>query len=274
MKTWGHAGGTGGKIILKCDRERALLAFRNALGRYHGGVIIPEEPAKNESQSNGAAETAGKLVREFVRVLKQQMEAKAEVKLQGDDPVIPWMIRWAAMLVSRYLVGKDGRTGYERRKGRRCKLAVVPFGEVVWYRIVRKRKQQKEKGETEMREGIWLGHASQTNEILIGTEDGVIRVFDVKRKEEGSSWSAEKIKNMRGSPKQPNPKKPGGDIPVRVNFDEVDRRQDMPEPAPLRRGLDVRRFRITPELLTKHGYTTGCEGCRFQKLLRLLLLRL
>ncbi len=106
MKTWGHAGGTGGKIILKCDRERALLAFRNALGRYHGGVIIPEEPAKNESQSNGAAETAGKLVREFVRVLKQQMEATAEVKLQGDDPVIQWMIRWAAMLVSRYLVGK------------------------------------------------------------------------------------------------------------------------------------------------------------------------
>ena len=48
-------------------------------------------------------------------------------------------------MVSRYLVGKDGRTGDERRKGRRCRLAVVPFAEVVWYRAVRRGKQQKEK---------------------------------------------------------------------------------------------------------------------------------
>jgi len=168
-------------------------------------------------------------------------------------------------LVSRYLVGKDGRTGYERRKGRRCKLAVVPFAEVVWYRAVRKGKQQKEKGETEMREGIWLGHADQTNEILIGTEQGVIRVYDVKRKEEGARWDAEKIKKMKGTPRQPDPEKPGGDIPVRVSFEKMDEQQDVPEVAPMRKGIDVRRFRINPEMLKKHGYTVGCEGCKFQQ---------
>ena len=52
IKTWGHMGGEGGKVILKCDGEPAMKAVRDALGRYHGGVIIPEEPAVNESQSN------------------------------------------------------------------------------------------------------------------------------------------------------------------------------------------------------------------------------
>ena len=41
LKTWGHAGGSGGKIILKCDGENALKAFRNALAKYHGGINHP-----------------------------------------------------------------------------------------------------------------------------------------------------------------------------------------------------------------------------------------
>ena len=56
LRTWGHAGGAGGTIVLKNDREAALVAFRNAVAKYHGGTVIPEEPAKNESQTNGAAE--------------------------------------------------------------------------------------------------------------------------------------------------------------------------------------------------------------------------
>ena len=40
LKIWGHAGGQGGKIILKCDNERSLVAFRNALGKYHGGTVM------------------------------------------------------------------------------------------------------------------------------------------------------------------------------------------------------------------------------------------
>ena len=48
LKSWGHAGGTGGEIIMKSDGEPALLAVRNAVMKYHGGIIIPEGPAKGE----------------------------------------------------------------------------------------------------------------------------------------------------------------------------------------------------------------------------------
>ena len=39
----GHAGGTGGEIIMKSDGEPALLAVRSAVMKYHGGIIIPEK---------------------------------------------------------------------------------------------------------------------------------------------------------------------------------------------------------------------------------------
>ena len=60
------------------------MEFRNALGKLHGGVVIPEESARNDFQSNGTTEEAGRTVREFIRVLKCQMEDKAQVKLKGD----------------------------------------------------------------------------------------------------------------------------------------------------------------------------------------------
>ena len=60
LKAWGHPGGQGGELILKSDGEPSIKAIREALGRYHGGRIIPEQPPPGESQANGKPEEAGK----------------------------------------------------------------------------------------------------------------------------------------------------------------------------------------------------------------------
>ena len=49
LKSWGHAGGESGHMILKSDGERAIVAVRSALAKFHGGRVIPEGPAKGES---------------------------------------------------------------------------------------------------------------------------------------------------------------------------------------------------------------------------------
>ena len=175
MKSWGHTGGEQGHVILKSDGESAIVALRNAVAKYHGGRVVPEGPAKGESQSNGVVEEAGKTVREFVRVLKEQLEHEADVELEGDEPITLWMIRWAAMNVSRYMVGSDGRTGYERRRGRKCKLQVVCFGEKVWYKRIRETKERKNKFSSEWEEGLWLGQSRSSNEMIIGTAQVVIK---------------------------------------------------------------------------------------------------
>ena len=70
--------------------------------------MVPEKPPKGEFQSSGAVEEARKSVREMAKVLKDTIEAKTKVKLKVDWAIMPWLIRWAAMQLSRYKVGPGG----------------------------------------------------------------------------------------------------------------------------------------------------------------------
>ena len=260
----GHAGGTGGHIILKCDGARSMLAMRDAVAKFHGGIVVPESPAKNESPSNGYVEGAGRIVREFTRVFKFQIEGLARIEIESTDNILQWAVRWAAMVCSRYLVGADGKTGWERRRGRPCRLPVVRFGEKVWYQQIRDGKQKRHHLETEWREGLWLGHTRNTNEVLIGNRDGVVRAYTVKRQEIQNQWDGAMIKEMRGTPRQPDPNREGQVILTKINFDP-ETGEALEETDAKRKELDIRRMRITPIILLQYGYTEGCEGCRYKK---------
>ena len=76
-----------------------------------------EKAPKGESQSNGAVEEAGKSVREMAKVLKDALEVKLKSKILPDAVVLQWLIRWSAMLLSRYKVGKDGKRGTNAEEG-------------------------------------------------------------------------------------------------------------------------------------------------------------
>ena len=101
------------------------------------------ESPKGESQSNGAIEEAGKTVREFARLFKDVIETNVKRRIDANDPIMLWLVRWAAVVAYRYLVGKDGRTAYERKRGRRCKMPLAIFGEKVLYKPL---DHQKDKG--------------------------------------------------------------------------------------------------------------------------------
>ena len=104
-------------MIIKTDGEASIVALGDALARYHGGIVTPEAPPTGESQAHGSAEDNGRRMRGLVKVYKDQLEERAKVKLQSTDAILLWMIRRAAMVYSRYKVGEDGKTAYERQKG-------------------------------------------------------------------------------------------------------------------------------------------------------------
>ena len=89
---------------------------------------------KGEHQSNGQVEEAGRTIRDHARVLKIHIQSKIGRELDVDEPIMPWLLRWAAMSISRFQKGADGKTPYERQRGRKCDIPVVPFGETVRYR--------------------------------------------------------------------------------------------------------------------------------------------
>ena len=113
-------------------------------------------------------EEAGKTVGEFVP--KKQIKGKTNVKLKCDDVIMKWMIRWGAMMVSGCMVGKDGRTSYERRRGRACRAPAATFGEQVWYKQIREQKERKDKIESEWHEGLWLGQSRSTRSCVDGLD--------------------------------------------------------------------------------------------------------
>ena len=88
LKSRGRMGGASGNIIMKTDGETSTVALRDALARYHGGVVTPEVPPTGESQAHGSAEGNSRRMRGLVQVYKDQLEEQASVKLQSTD-VIP-----------------------------------------------------------------------------------------------------------------------------------------------------------------------------------------
>ena len=134
----------------------------------------------------------------------------------------------------------------------------------MWYQQIRDGKQKRHHLETEWREGLWLGHTRNTNEVLIGNRDGVVRAYTVKRQEIQNQWDGAMIKEMRGIPRQPDPNREGQVILTKINFDP-EMGEALDETDAKRKELDIRRMRITPIILLQYGYTEGCEGCRYKK---------
>ena len=65
------------------------------------------------------------------------------MKIDGQMAIASWMVRWAAMNISRFQVGSDGMKAYERRHCRKCRVPMVCFGEKVWYKKRDKPKDQQ-----------------------------------------------------------------------------------------------------------------------------------
>ena len=85
------------------------------------------------------------------------------------------------MVYSRYEVGEDGKTAYERQKGRKCNLEVVQLGELVRCKKLGETSQERKSLESTWFEGVWLGHARGSSEALAGTNDGVVRAWTIRR---------------------------------------------------------------------------------------------
>ena len=100
LDVWGYRGQ---HIILKCDQEPRIEAVRKAVSEPRG--------------ANGRAEDAGRRIREYLITLKDQLENKMDADIPTGAEILQWMIRWAAMAISRCAVGRDGKTAYERMRG-------------------------------------------------------------------------------------------------------------------------------------------------------------
>ena len=105
------------EVILKSDNEPALRSVQEEVQKRREDVTILENSLVGDSRSNGAAERAVQAVGEQVRGLRKALEDLVGYRLPGTHPVLAWMIEHAADVLSKFLVGDDGKTAYDRLRG-------------------------------------------------------------------------------------------------------------------------------------------------------------
>ena len=74
------------------------------------------------------------------------------------------------------------------------------------------------------------------------------------------------IKGIKGKPQQPDPSRPGMSIPIKINFDPMVmmESEEKFEDQDAEKERQIRRMKITQEILRKYGYTKGCYSCRYK----------
>ena len=245
------------RCFVKTDQERAIRKLKSAV-RFEYNVEIPDELAPTgDSQSNGEIEVTVQVVEGQVRTMKCHLENRIQQEIPTEHPVLPWLVRHAGATISRYQRGRDGMTAYRRLKGREFAKSVTEFGECVWY--LRNKTSRKGKLESNWESGVFLGIREESNEILVGTPQGVVKARTFRRKgSDEDRWNKEEILAVKGLPWQPDPNVSTYDIRSRVSV-----RVEQPSEVELgnTREFMSRRLRITKKDLQQQGYSIGCAGC-------------
>ena len=251
------------RLTIKTDQEPAITDLVGAIVRIRPNVeTFHEQSPVGSSASNGVAERGVQTLEGQIRVLKDALENRWRLKIGEEHKVLAWLTEYAAVLLNRYEVGHDGKTSYERLRGKTSRMLGLEFGE----RILFRRQPigaRLAKLDSLWEEGAFLGYRSQSGETMVGTADGVFKTRTVKRMPMEKRWSPDTISLVVGLPWKPMP----GDDTVDDVMPMVQIHiQDDGIPIERPRCRDEhalpRRVYIQRRDVEQHGGTQGCPGCR------------
>ena len=259
-----EVGVVHGDLLVKSDQEPAIKAILNEAGRVRategGGRCVMEQSPVGSSASNGIVERAILSVEQQVRVLKSAVENRWGVKLGTKHPAIPWLVEYAAVLLNRFQVSHDGKTAFERSKGKKARTLGIEFGEaVLWKR--RPGGGALGKLSCLWEDGIYLGIRGSSGELVVSDLKGVWKTRTVQRKPIEDRWKEdghEMIKQTPWAESEERPQEEAGKMEVTKMTEEEKEAEKQAEVA----NRFPTRFHIRKADLEKHGYSMGCPGCK------------
>ena len=243
------------KVVIRSDNEPALVQVieRALIALKASGVDAPREGSvPHDPQTNGAAESAVRLIKGQLRAMLLGLERQIKARTPLDHPIVAWLVCHAAMVRTLQVIGTDGLTAHQRARGGPGTTKLMSFGEICRYKC---RSKENGIGRSGMKwaVGIWLGIERLTGQyILYDKSNGGIRhsrsllpmpvpqklALDAIREVHATPWSVHAAK-----------------VPEVIR---IDRKDDVPKPDRL---PQVRRAYIRQNDLDDHGYTEGCPKC-------------
>lgn len=156
---------------------------------------------------------------EQVRAFRHGLEARLGVNVREMHPLVSWMVERVAEMLSMYEVGADGRTGYERMKGKLCPHDVVEFGEKAHYKYPKGFRRQEKQLEGIWGEIIFLAkYWGRGGGAIVGSPEGRRRASTIRRVGAHRRWDTEGLSEIRRVPWIWNPEAEVQPRCVRVRF--------------------------------------------------------
>ena len=265
-------------INLKSDGESSIKALKEAVRARVAGTIevnssesepgqpeelaqvIVEESAAYDSKSNGRVESYGKRVQGIIRSMKDGLEFRLGERIEAEHMLLAWLVQHASWCLNRFKVGSDGKTAFERLKGKKFGGKVAEFGERVMY--LKPGQKGHHKLECRWEEGIWLGMRNISYEHYIGTPEGCVKVRDIRRfGHKRDQWNLELVNKVKGLPWEPIPGQGLGEIKSKISIAPLSEKIEGSE-AREPKEFPVRSFPIHKSDFINVGYTPMCLGCR------------
>ena len=256
-------GDGASKIIIKNDQEPSIKYLIKDVvdSRPEGQTVLEESPVKS-SGSNGRIERCVQSLEGQLRCMLLSLERRLKREISAKEPIITFMPEYAAFIINRREVGKDGKTAYERNKGKKASILGLEFGEKLLYKI--KAGTKDEKINARWDHGIFVGVRRRSGELWIAIKDKILAVRSVRRIPVEERWGEDCIKWVNRAPwnHYKGAEYADGEVPEEVeatakpeDFNAgglifIDTRAKMP-----------REFYIKKADAEKHGYTRGCGGC-------------
>ena len=196
-------GHLGNEIIIKSDQEHSMVEVLKEVRKTRQSKTILEHSPVAEHEANGTAERAVQQHEGTTRVMKLAFEERLKCDIPSVHPICTWLVHHAANSLNKFLIGKDGRTAYERSKKKTYKGELLEFGSCVYCLI----PGDPQGGSMEPRwaEGVWLGKAGKDDAHIVCYQDGTItKTKDVRFCFE--PWNKECLEWVKGTTWNPNPK--------------------------------------------------------------------
>ena len=104
LKSWARVD-----IVLQIDGESAMIALQT---ESRSSRTVPRNPTTYNPQSIGSAKTGVQDVTDLLRRRMLALEATLKQPVSVRHPIISWLVRLAAFVLTRYRVGHDGLTAW------------------------------------------------------------------------------------------------------------------------------------------------------------------
>ena len=269
-----ECGAAETEIVLKTDQELAIDALMEDVVKTRGErITLRENSPVGSSGSNGVVERGVQSVEGVIRTLRSAFEERIGMRVKAEEKIVTFLAEYAAYLINKREIGKDGKTAYERNKGKRGEVLAVEFGEKLLWKVRAKNKMEKLNPRWEY--GVFVGVKAVSGEIWVATKEGIRAVRSVRRiameerwKPENKDWVRHVLWNKEGNdpeadgdiPEDPEeePRPDGGRVAEGTNSSSGGPRVIVVNT----REVAPREFYIKKRDLEAHGHTRGCPGCK------------